>query len=264
MAASFSRLRSCALRCARPIIPRRDLVRQTCLSRTFHTTPLRRSEADDDEDVVHRPPPPRADYKFDYSSLDPDEKASYDALSGEEKLEYQSEVAALDAHMTSPEVESELNAAVSQLAYELLQEEPRKDTIPERIKPGLMAMGEVDEQGTGEDGEFKGDDISSLAHGELEQHREMREMARIAAWEMPLLSSMFPFTFLHPAIYPMRVVAGIYGGAADDEHRWLIPNRNRQNLSTPTPRRTTPFSPHNLHGRNPPRRQKNRPRVLHL
>ena len=32
------------------------------------------------------------------------------------------------------------------------------------------------------------DDMPSLAHGELEQHREMRHYARLAAWEMPLLS----------------------------------------------------------------------------
>lgn len=45
----------------------------------------------------------------------------------------------------------------------------------------------------GEEDEFEEDDISSLGHGELEQHREMRDYARIAAWEMPLLSSMlFP------------------------------------------------------------------------
>jgi hypothetical protein len=55
-----------------------------------------------------------------------------------------------------------------------------------------MSMGEEDEEGTGPDDEFKEDDISSLAHAELEQHREMREYARLAAWEMPLLSSKLP------------------------------------------------------------------------
>ena len=30
--------------------------------------------------------------------------------------------------------------------------------------------------------------LASLAHRELEQHRELRELARLAAWEMPLLS----------------------------------------------------------------------------
>jgi small subunit ribosomal protein S35 len=34
------------------------------------------------------------------------------------------------------------------------------------------------------------EDLTSLAHGELEHHREKRHYARLAAWEMPLLSSM--------------------------------------------------------------------------
>jgi hypothetical protein len=36
------------------------------------------------------------------------------------------------------------------------------------------------------------DDIPTLAHGELEHHREMRHYARLAAWEMPMLSSKHP------------------------------------------------------------------------
>lgn len=200
MAASLSRLSSIALRHSRPIhtrqIPcRRKPTLSKAPSRFFRTTPLRRTDEDDEDDeddegeTAYRPPPP-ADFKFDYSSLDPDEKAFYDVLSPDEKLDYQSDAAAIHAHMTSPAVESELAAEVSQLAQEALQGAPRDNPVPERIKPGLFAMGEEDEQGSGEDGEFKGDDISSLAHGELEQHREMREMARVAAWEMPLLSSM--------------------------------------------------------------------------
>lgn len=44
-----------------------------------------------------------------------------------------------------------------------------------------------------EDGDFdedSHDDLPALAHGELEQHREWRHYARLAAWEMPLLTSM--------------------------------------------------------------------------
>lgn len=33
-------------------------------------------------------------------------------------------------------------------------------------------------------------ELSSTAHAELEQHRELREMVRLAAWEMPLLSPL--------------------------------------------------------------------------
>lgn len=43
----------------------------------------------------------------------------------------------------------------------------------------------------GPEDEFVGDDISSMAHGKLEEIRERRHYARIAAWEMPLLSSEF-------------------------------------------------------------------------
>lgn len=35
--------------------------------------------------------------------------------------------------------------------------------------------------------EFKFDDISSIGHGQLEQHREIRQYARVAAYEMPRL-----------------------------------------------------------------------------
>lgn len=44
------------------------------------------------------------------------------------------------------------------------------------------------DQESGED-TFNEDDITSMAHGKLEEHREHREYARIAIWEMPLLSS---------------------------------------------------------------------------
>jgi hypothetical protein len=40
-----------------------------------------------------------------------------------------------------------------------------------------------------DDDDFGEDDIMSLGHGKLEEHREFREYARIAAWQMPLLSS---------------------------------------------------------------------------
>ncbi|KAH8902658.1 mitochondrial ribosomal protein [Coniochaeta sp. PMI_546] len=41
----------------------------------------------------------------------------------------------------------------------------------------------------GED-DFEEDDITSMGHAKLEEHREMREYARIAVWEMPLLSKL--------------------------------------------------------------------------
>ena len=40
----------------------------------------------------------------------------------------------------------------------------------------------------GED-DFEEDDMMAMGHAKLEEHREFREYARIAVWEMPLLSS---------------------------------------------------------------------------
>lgn len=57
-----------------------------------------------------------------------------------------------------------------------------------RWAEGFWALDE-ERDDPGEDPEFENDDITSTAHGELEQHREMREYARIMAWDMPLLYS---------------------------------------------------------------------------
>ncbi|KAK4229333.1 mitochondrial ribosomal subunit protein-domain-containing protein [Podospora fimiseda] len=49
----------------------------------------------------------------------------------------------------------------------------------------------------GED-DFEEDDIMAMGHGKLEEHREFREYARIAVWEMPLLAE-FAKEFKPPA-----------------------------------------------------------------
>ncbi|KAL1835775.1 hypothetical protein VTJ49DRAFT_6086 [Mycothermus thermophilus] len=41
----------------------------------------------------------------------------------------------------------------------------------------------------GED-DFEEDDMMAVAHAKLEEHREFREYARVAVWEMPLLSKL--------------------------------------------------------------------------
>ncbi|KAI7192573.1 hypothetical protein D0869_04562 [Hortaea werneckii] len=52
---------------------------------------------------------------------------------------------------------------------------------------------------------YEEDDISSLGHSELEQHRELRDMVRIAAWEMPLLTPLHqPFPRPDRQSLPLR------------------------------------------------------------
>ena len=129
-------------------------------------------------------------------SLDSSTRAFYDSLSPEDRISYEQDAIKLDEYMTSPAVEARLNAEVSEAAYDVFRQTPRERPLPdddEKFKPGLMAMGEINEMDSGDDEVFDGDDMSSIAHGELEQHRELRAYARIAAWEMPLLSSMWAF-----------------------------------------------------------------------
>ena len=89
---------------------------------------------------------------------------------------------------------SSIQSNINRMRREILSSVPddrelSKPTRGRRYQTGLMAMGEEDEEDEGEDEIFEGDDITSLGHGHLEQHREIREYARIAAWEMPLLTS---------------------------------------------------------------------------
>ena len=62
------------------------------------------------------------------------------------------------------------------------------EPAPDRGRPGFWAEGE---ESMGPDEDYYGDDLTSLGHGELEQHREMREYARLIAWELPLLNRVY-------------------------------------------------------------------------
>ncbi|MCJ1322223.1 37S ribosomal protein S24, mitochondrial [Xylographa vitiligo] len=146
-----------------------------------------------------------APYSF-RESLDSSTRAFYDSLSPEDRISYEQDAIKLDEYMTSPAVEARLNAEVSEAAYDVFRQTPRERPLPdddEKFKPGLMAMGEINEMDSGDDEVFDGDDMSSIAHGELEQHRELRAYARIAAWEMPLLSKLAK-PFEPPTTTPLR------------------------------------------------------------
>ncbi|KAI1826108.1 mitochondrial ribosomal subunit protein-domain-containing protein [Xylaria intraflava] len=62
---------------------------------------------------------------------------------------------------------------------------PRRDDfwLPHEDDPDYM-----DDEGPTE--KFEEDDIMPIAHAKLEEYREYREYARIAAWQMPLLSKL--------------------------------------------------------------------------
>lgn len=154
---------------------------------SFHTSTIYRSDSPDHPD---HPEPPKPNV-FKVSSLNPQARDHYNTLSPQQRAEYEEAVKKVHEHMTSPAVESNLHDNVAHELREFAKEEPRVDIKFPRIKEGFFATGEDESQEIGEDEEFEGDDITSIAHGELEQHREIREYMRIAAWEMPMLSSLF-------------------------------------------------------------------------
>lgn len=194
MAASVSRLGFASLRYISQASVRRKRNPLICPARAFHPTPLHHRPEDPflEEDPADSSAPAKLErqpFKFSLDDLDDEERSTYTSLSEEDQEEWREEAQHMHDHMTSPEVVSELQSALSQAVNETAQESQGEPVMERRIKPGFFAMGEADEQNTGEDEEFEGDDITSLAHSELEQHREIRHYARLAAWEMPLLSS---------------------------------------------------------------------------
>ncbi|MCJ1391257.1 37S ribosomal protein S24, mitochondrial [Xylographa bjoerkii] len=195
MASTMHTLRLTALRSTYRIRPRpRHYLLQPALASSFANS------------TRHNASDTTAPYSF-RESLDSSTRAFYDSLSPEDRIRYEQDAIKLDEYMTSPAIEARLNAVVSEAAYHVSRQTPRDKPMPggdeQRFKPGLMAMGEPNEMDSGEDELFEGDDMSSIAHGELEQHRELRTYARIAAWEMPLLSKLAK-PFEPPTTTPLR------------------------------------------------------------
>jgi hypothetical protein len=90
-----------------------------------------------------------------------------------------------------PEGTEELLEEIDLQAYDFQREFPEVQVDEEQdlnYDEEFMAMGEQKEDQM-EDDEWENDDITSKGHAELEQVREIREYARWAAWELPMLSS---------------------------------------------------------------------------
>jgi small subunit ribosomal protein S35 len=62
-----------------------------------------------------------------------------------------------------------------------------------KVASGFWAEGE---ESMGPDEDYFGDDLTSHGHGELAQHRQLREYNRLVAWEMPLLNRTYTLMIL--------------------------------------------------------------------
>ena len=259
MTAPLHRLGFTALRYAsRTPAPART-IKLSYPSRQFHRNSIyqaRKEENEEDEEDEEdgeesQPPQPpvnaiREPFNFDVNDLAQEERNIYESLPPSEQEEWREEARLIHEYMAQPDVASELTGEVSKLANEFLEEMPRRDPDLPRIKPGLLAMGEDDEQAVGEDPEFEGDDITSLAHGELEQHREMRQYARIAVWEMPLLYSTLNPSTQSQTRFPPLLFHIWYMAELTPQIFALI--RTSKTLHSPTTNPPSSLPLHNLHG----------------
>ncbi|KAJ5769996.1 uncharacterized protein N7511_002047 [Penicillium nucicola] len=185
--------------------------------RHFSVSPFRRAQ----EDPV--PPPPPKDLTLDElppvpeyspSTMPKELQSMYDLMSPEERTEFDAENARMAAEFNDP---AKRSAAFALIEKELQQLEKRDDMRFEDIHPrraGFWAEDDPDEFAQVEDGdeEVNDDEITSMAYTELELHREMREYARITAWDMPMLSKLAKPFSLPPSNHILRFRYTTYMG----------------------------------------------------
>ncbi|KAJ5569965.1 uncharacterized protein N7459_009395 [Penicillium hispanicum] len=169
-------------------------------TRPFSSSPFRFVS----EDPVIPPPPKelRAEDFPEMPEYSPDllskeDRSMYDMLAPEERAAFDAENRRRVADFNDLEKRAAMFAEIEKSVNQIDKEE---DLRFEDLRPksrGFWAEDEDDEMAQVEDGdeEINDDEITSMAHAEMELHREMREYARIAAWDMPMLSKLAqPFT----------------------------------------------------------------------
>ncbi|QKX63607.1 uncharacterized protein TRUGW13939_10778 [Talaromyces rugulosus] len=120
------------------------------------------------------------------------EKTMYELMSPEEQALFDAENKRFVDMWNDPAQRQRDSAMIEEGAKQVDREaEMRFEDVKDRGR-GIWANEEDDEFAKTEDGDdvFHDDEMTSMAHAELELHREVREFARIAAWDMPLLSKL--------------------------------------------------------------------------
>lgn len=126
-----------------------------------------------------------------FATLSPDEQAVYRTLTPTERKQYPRVRDTLEQEFDrETRFSRDLEVTTNQHAEELERDFPTpRERVQKRPEDNFWNMGEGAE-GIGPEDEVREDDISSTAHAELEQHREIREFMRRAAWEMPMLARL--------------------------------------------------------------------------
>ncbi|KAJ5809992.1 uncharacterized protein N7503_002210 [Penicillium pulvis] len=173
------------------------------------------------EDPVPPPPPkdlqpadlpPMPEYSPDL--LSKEARSMYDMMSPEERAAFDAENRRIVADFNDVSKRTAVFAELEKMSNQIDREEDMRFEDIRTKSRGFWAEDEDDELALVEDGdeEINDDEITSMAHASMEVHREMREYARIAAWDMPMLSKLAsPFT-LPPQNHILRFRYTTYMG----------------------------------------------------
>ncbi|KAJ5814793.1 hypothetical protein N7474_006570 [Penicillium riverlandense] len=178
-------------------------------TRYFSASPFRYMP----EDPVMPPPPPDPQAE-DFPSMpeySPDrlskaERSMYDMMSPEDRAAFDEQNRHMVAEFNDVNKRKAMFAELDKKVRDIDKEEDLRFEDIRTKQRGFWAKYDDDEFAQVEDGdeEIHDDEITSMAHAELELHREMREYARITAWDMPMLSKLAkPFT-LPPNTHILR------------------------------------------------------------
>lgn len=123
----------------------------------------------------------------------------YDMMAPEQRAQFDAENRRLVAEFNDVEKRAAMFAELDKKVNQIDKEEDLRFEDIRGKQRGFWAEDDPDEFAQVEDGdeEINDDEITAMAHAELELHREVREYARIAAWDMPMLSSKFKNRPLH-------------------------------------------------------------------
>ncbi|CRG87579.1 hypothetical protein PISL3812_04597 [Talaromyces islandicus] len=162
-------------------------------TRFFSPSPLtyaRKDDSDEPKDIS----PMELEQIPEYSIKDftKEEKTMYELMSPEEQAVFDAENKRFVDMWNDPAERQRDSAMIEEGAKRVDREsQMRFEDVKDRGR-GVWANEEDDEFAQTEDGDdvFHDDEMTSMAHAELELHREIREFARIAAWDMPLLSKL--------------------------------------------------------------------------
>ncbi|KAL2821943.1 mitochondrial ribosomal subunit protein-domain-containing protein [Aspergillus granulosus] len=191
-----------------------------------------------DDPPIPRPPreprpeelPPAPEYSP--SQLTKEERSLYDLLSAEDRAKFDVDNARMIAEYNDPKKRAKMFAEIDKEVQQMEREFPMRFEEPRGKIRGFWAEDEADEFGIVEDFDdvVQDDEITTPAHAELELHREMREYARITAWDMPFLSKLAqPFT-LPPQTHILRFRYTTYLGESHPAENKVVVELSSRDL----------------------------------